>query len=170
MELNRNVLIPEIRRVNKAQVAEFFEVSIQTVDGWLRRGCPTLERGSSPGRPWTLDLLAVARWRYELAGGMTSDIDPDILPPKDRLDWYRGETEKRKLQVTDGQLIEATIHETQMAKVIKLCVNWAETFADVMERDAGLSPEQVERVQVAVDRQRDRLYNELITGVRHAES
>ena len=84
--------------------------------------------------------------------------DPEQMGPKDRLDWYRGESEKRKLQKTDGELVEASVYERHMADLLKVSVSWAETFTDVMEREAGLTPEQLERVQTAVDRQRDRLH------------
>jgi phage terminase Nu1 subunit (DNA packaging protein) len=153
--------IPERRKANKAEVAEWFGMSVATVDAWIRRGCPAVQRGAR-GVPWVFDLLQVAQWRFAAPaapGGDGSDeTDPDSLTPKERLDWYKGEAEKRKLQVADGQLLPAVDHERQMAELLKLSVNWAETFPDVMERDAGLSPEQVERVQAAVDRQRERLH------------
>ena len=109
--------------------------------------------------PWVFDLLDVAKWRFV---GDTStqneESDPDTLSPKERLDWYRGETEKRKLQKVDGELIEASAHERALADLLKLSIQWAETFPDVMEREAGLTPEQIERVQTAVDRQRERVH------------
>ena len=91
------------------------------------------------------------------AAGYAGD-DPEQMGPKDRLDWYRGESEKRKLQKTDGELVEASVYERHMADLLKVSVSWAETFTDVMEREAGLTTEQLERVQTAVDRQRDRLH------------
>lgn len=151
--------IPEFRKANKAQLAEFFEVSLATVDNWIRRGCPALQRGNR-GTPWVFDLLSVAEWRYiGDQAAATDDQDPDTMNPKERLDWYRGEAEKRKLQKVDGELIEALVYERQMAELIKLSVSWAETFPDVMERDAGLTAEQLERVQAVVDRQRERLHS-----------
>ena len=35
-----------LRTANKAALAEWFGVSVATVDNWLRRGCPSITRGS----------------------------------------------------------------------------------------------------------------------------
>lgn len=149
--------VPDFRKANKAQLAEFFEVSVAAVDNWIRRGCPAMQRGNR-GTPWVFDLLQVAEWRFVGETIQHDDQDPDTLQPKERLDWYKGESEKRKLQKTDGELVEASVYERHMADLLKVSVSWAETFTDVMEREAGLTPEQLERVQTAVDRQRDRLH------------
>lgn len=91
------------------------------------------------------------------AAGYAGD-DPEQMGPKDRLDWYRGEAEKRKLQIRDGELVEAVTFERALADLVKISVSWAETFVDVMEREIGLTPDQLDRVQAAVDRQRERLH------------
>lgn len=150
--------IPESRKANKIGVAEFFGVTVAAVDHWVRKGCPAVQRGAR-GVPWVFDLLKVAEWRYVGdAEPPPEEQDPDTLQPKERLDWYKGETEKRKLQERDGELVEASRHERCMADLLKVSVSWAETFPDVMEREAGLNPEQIERVQGIVDKQRNRLY------------
>jgi len=149
--------VPELRRANKAEVSEFFGVTLPTVNAWIARGCPVLQKGAR-GIPWVLDLLEVAQWRFQPQGDGDPE-DPDNMTPKERLDWYKGEAEKRKLQITDGELVEASTHERQMSELLKVSISWAETMPDVMEREAGLTPEQVERLQAAVDRQRDRLHS-----------
>ncbi len=50
--------------VNKRELAEFFGVSPQSIDGWLSRGCPVLERGA-PLVGYKFDTAAVAEWRAE---------------------------------------------------------------------------------------------------------
>lgn len=156
--------LPELRKANKAVMAEFFGVSVATVDNWQRRGCPAVQRGSR-GVPWVYDLLEVARWRFAPQQGPgqggDEEADPDTLSPKERLDWYRGEETKRKLQVADGTLVPADEHERALADVVKVAISWAETLPDVLERDAGLSPQQIERVQLAVDRVREELHASL---------
>ncbi len=155
--------VPEGRKANKAEVAEWFEVSVVTVDAWVRRGLPSVQRGSR-GVPWVFDLIEVAAWRFGGAtpAGTGDDFDPDALMPKERLDWYKGEQEKRKLQTDDGQLIPAGEYERELAFVVKATANWFETLADVLERDTGLSADQVERVQKMADVQRDKLYKMLV--------
>ena len=72
------------RLANKAQIAEFFEVSTNAVDGWIRRGCPYVQRGDLR-TPWVFDLLKVVEWRYTRKKRARVE-NPDELRPKDRRD------------------------------------------------------------------------------------
>ena len=47
---------------NKAELAEFFQVSAPTIDDWVRRDCPFVTRGKS-GVDWVFDFRAVRSWR-----------------------------------------------------------------------------------------------------------
>jgi phage terminase Nu1 subunit (DNA packaging protein) len=51
----------EIFFLNKAELAADLDVSLPTVDGWLRRGCPVLERGDR-GRSYKFDWRDVVEW------------------------------------------------------------------------------------------------------------
>lgn len=81
------------RVVNKAGLAAFFECSVPTVDAWIRRGCPSISRGSR-GMQWQFDVLDVAKWRFGGEVGSQETEDPEMMSPKDRLDWYRGNRER----------------------------------------------------------------------------
>ena len=83
---------PASRLANKAEVAEFFEIHIATLDAWIRRGCPYRQRGGR-GVSYEFDLLEVAKWRYGAKEETESD-DPEQMSPKERLDWYRGNRER----------------------------------------------------------------------------
>jgi hypothetical protein len=50
--------------LSKRGVAEALDVSSVTVDRWVSRGCPVLERGAK-GKRWVLDLAAVVEWLAE---------------------------------------------------------------------------------------------------------
>lgn len=63
-----------------------------TLDAWIRRGCPYVERGGR-GVSWVFDLLDVARWRF-LGTEEAPAEDPEQMSPKERLDWYRGNRER----------------------------------------------------------------------------
>ena len=52
--------IPARRRANKAELAEWFDVSLNAITGWIARGCPVVQRGGV-GTPWVFDLLEVAQ-------------------------------------------------------------------------------------------------------------
>lgn len=153
------------RTVNKAGAA-WFEVSPQAVDGWIRRGCPAEQVGAQ-GRPWLFDLLRVSEWRF--AGKSTTSSssssdrgdDPEQMTPNDRLHWYKGTREKIRYMEEASQLIPAGEYETALSSALKLVAMTLESLPDVLERDAGISGEAVERCQTVIDRMREDLYQRL---------
>ena len=152
---------PSIRIANKSSAAEFFGVSLPAIDGWVRRGCPVMERGHKTA-PYQFDLRAVAEWYYGNRGQTeTGETDPEKLSPKERKDWYDGEKVRRDLQIKDGQLIPASEVETEMAAIVKTFVGFLEQIPDILERDANISGDAVERLQEIVDRERERLYQQM---------
>lgn len=68
------------RIVNKAGLAEFLGVSLSTIDGLLRQGIPTVQRGSK-GAEYQFDTADVVRWRVESAvkdaAGLRDSVDLD---------------------------------------------------------------------------------------------
>ncbi|MFY0309643.1 terminase small subunit [Leisingera sp. D0M16] len=50
------------REVNRADLAEINGVSLPTVDEWVRRGCPVVQRGGR-GRAWKFNTAEVRSWR-----------------------------------------------------------------------------------------------------------
>jgi hypothetical protein len=101
--------IPPVRIKNKAEVAEFFCISVPTLDTWIRKGCPCIQPGSR-GISWQFDLLEIARWKY---GGQQDDTgdNPEEMAPKDRLDWYRGDRERDAHAKERGMLIPFDLME-----------------------------------------------------------
>lgn len=51
--------------INKDELAQMMGVSLPTIDAWVRKGMPVVERGGR-GRPWTFNTDAVRRWREDL--------------------------------------------------------------------------------------------------------
>jgi phage terminase Nu1 subunit (DNA packaging protein) len=139
---------PEMRRANKAQVAQFFDITIPTLEKWVREGMPVLQRGAR-GVSWVLDLRAIAEWRYTSRlpeGG----LDPETLPPGERKLWYDGETRRRELQVRDRELIRATEVEESVATAFSSVAQTLLALPDNMERRAGLTPAQAEAAEGAI--------------------
>lgn len=155
-----NSAIPDRRKANKAELAEWFGVSVPTVDAWIRRGCPHLQRGNR-GLSWVFDIKAVAEWYY--GASESPDDDPEKMAPKDRLDWYRGARERTKHLEECGELMRAADFETALASAIKTIAVTLESLPDVMERDAGIDGAAVERCQIVVDRMREDLHKRLTT-------
>jgi phage terminase Nu1 subunit (DNA packaging protein) len=48
--------------VNRAELANLFEVSLPTIDAWVRNGCPVVERGGR-GREWKFHVPEIFNWR-----------------------------------------------------------------------------------------------------------
>jgi len=67
-----------------------------------------------------------------------------------------------ELQQTMGKLVPYDLHHQAITEVVSVTVNWAETIPDILERDAGLSPSQIELVQRLVDGARDTLSQMLL--------
>ena len=152
--------ITERKQTNKAETAEWFGVSVATVDAWLRRGCPYIQKGG-PGKGWVFDLREVAQWYYG-KGAQDTEDDPEKLDPKSRLDWYRGTRERTKHLEESGELIPSAQYEQALASAFKAVAQTLESLPDVLERDAGIDGAGVERCQSVIDRVRDDLYGALI--------
>jgi hypothetical protein len=91
--------------------------------------------------------------------------DPKKLPPESRNAWYQSEIRRMDVEMRAGQLIPAAEVEATYAELIKAQVQFLETLGDQLERDAGLSPEQVELVNESVQQQRQSLYSRMTEDV-----
>lgn len=151
--------IPSERIGNKADLANWFGVALTTVDQWLRRGCPYITRGER-GRQWQFDFLAVCKWRFGAIDDDAED-DPEKMPAKDRLDWYRGTRERTKHLQESGDLLTVADYERELSRSFKAVSVTLESLADVLERDCGIAPDAVERVQSVCDRVREGLYQRI---------
>ena len=137
------------------EVAEFFDVTISTVEAWIRRGAPVVQRGSR-GQKWVMDLLSLAEWRFG-----ADHVNPDEMSPKDRKDWYDGEKRRREMQVDDRELIPAAEFDKEYSRTIKIVAAGLETLPDQLELDAGLTGVQLEPVIRVIDGIRESLYQSL---------
>lgn len=156
-----------VRQANKAQLAEFFDVSVKAVDGWVRRGCPVVRRGGK-SEPWVFDALAVAEWRYTREG-KDSDIDPEQMAPQDRKAWYESEAKRRDLEERDRELLKASEVEEVLAVAWSGLSQDLQAIPDNLERRYGIAPDVAEMVErgifEAMDAAADRL--QTISLVEH---
>jgi transcriptional regulator with XRE-family HTH domain len=164
LKIQQSMPVPERIKVNKAELAEAFGISLPTVEQWIRGGCPVIERGAR-GRAWVLNLLDVARWRYAVPEANDEGFDPDRASPKDRKDWFDSEFRRRQLQERDAELIPAAEVERGLADLVSQVVRTLDTLGDVLERDAGITGEAVERVNKVTDAARDELYGRVRDGL-----
>lgn len=151
--------LSRLRRANKAGVAEFFDVSVNTVTAWLRKGCPTISRGEV-GSSWEFDLLAVAEWRF-LGQRSGEELDPDTLNPQDRKAWYESEQRRRALQIQDRELIPTDELERVISTAFSAIVQGLRSLPDNIERRTGCSAEILEAIERAIDAETEALAEKL---------
>ena len=99
---------------------------------------------------------------------LTSDFDgaddPDKLKPWERKAHYQAEHEKLRLQVERGELVPAIEVERGHGQIFAITTQGIDTLPDVLERDVGLTPLQLARVEKHLDEMREALYQALIEG------
>jgi hypothetical protein len=140
------------------QIAAEFGCARETAKGRLDAAGfgPTETRGGYP----------VYRLR-DVVTALTSGeegFDPDRLKPWERKAHYQAEHEKLRLQVERGELVPAIEVERGHGQIFAIATQAFDTLPDVLERDVGLTPLQLARVEKHVDETREALYQALIEG------
>ena len=137
---------PAYRLANKLQVSEFFNVSFKTVDLWVRRGCPFVERGGT-NAPWVFDLLAVAQWRYTRPKRARFE-DPDELKPKDRRDCYEGERVRGIIEELMANLITRAEFDSEKTRILSVLEECLARLPGRLEVACSLPPAVAEALRL----------------------
>lgn len=125
---------------------------------------PCSKQGGYP----VYDLKDVAEFTggtYVESPNTENFINPDRMHPKDRDSWYSSEIKRRKLEKDEGELLDKNETQEKVADLLKKIALTFDTLADVMERDVGLSPEQIEKIYEVSDNVREELANSVIASV-----
>lgn len=152
--------------LQKNEVAQFFGVSIPTIDAWLRQGMPAMSEGAN-GRAWEFRAAHVWAWReaqraeeetrseearaaieamrLRLVDGKAGD-SIRALPPKERRDLYEVELAHRKLMAESNSLIERQVVRELLEDLFSLFRDGVTAHSDRLERDGALKGEQIELV------------------------
>jgi hypothetical protein len=126
-------------------VAEFFDVTLPTVEAWIRKGCPVVERGSR-GIAWTMDLRAVAEWLY---GGQQAGAhnDPDAMAPQDRKAWFDSESRRVDLEERARKLIPYEEVVQTFSTGLAALRQDIMAIPDALERADGAAPDVADAVE-----------------------
>ena len=84
--------------------------------------------------------------------------DPDNMNPFNRRAFYQSELDKIKLQSERRELIPRLEVEQEMAALLKMVAEYFDTLSDVLERDCGLDPSVLSKVEERLDRTRNELH------------
>lgn len=106
--------------VSKGELASVFGVSVPTVDGWLRNGCPVIDKGGS-GRVGKYNTADVANWlrqraREEASGNVQADEN------QLRIRRMTAETEKAELELAIARAEVAPVREFERATASLMAV------------------------------------------------
>jgi hypothetical protein len=93
--------------------------------------------------------------------GEDGPLDPRQMKPMDRRAWFQSERERISLEADARQLIPAGEVESEMAEVVRGFVQFLDTLGDQLERDVGLTAEQVDATNRSIAKQRAALYAQL---------
>lgn len=137
-------------KLNINQISELVGMHRQTVSQRIAGLTPSI------GSNQKLKLYALPDLiRLGLQEKMTADVDS--LSPMDRKAFYQSENERLKFEEKTGELIPASEVALEMGTMAKAVVQMLETLPDILERDCGLQPKEVIRVQQVVDDIRDQM-------------
>ena len=93
------------------------------------------------------------------------ETDPSRMSPKDRKDWFDSEKGRVWLDKEERRLIPASEVITVFSSITKSAVQVLNTLPDILERDEGLPPSAVAKVQKTIDALRESLADKTYTSV-----
>jgi len=159
--------VAEVSRLNEAyswnitRIADAFGFHRDTVRKRLR-DAGIVPDGTRNGAPlYPLKNVGPALFA-EAIQPLGDDLDPQRLPPVERKAWFQSENERVKLEKELGNLLAAEDAHRNMSAIVKAAVATLDGLPDILERDVGLPPEAVQRVQELVDALREQMYLAII--------
>lgn len=109
----------------------------------------------------------------DAVGPLTTDpdagTDPDRLDPLKRKAYYQAELDKLRLQTERGEVIPVIEVEARFGAFTGLVVRWLDTILDVLERDAGMTPQQASKFEESLGRLRCELAEAIDADAAAAE-
>ena len=104
------------KQVTRQALADVFGVSLPTIDAWVRKGCPFVEKGGR-GQEWQFNTAQVSKWlRDRDVEEATGDIPDDMDELKLRK--QKAETELAELELAERKGEVALIAEFERAQAM----------------------------------------------------
>lgn len=88
--------------------------------------------------------------------------DPNDYHPTERKDWFQSEVLRVKLEKDLRLLVPVEEAHREMSRLAKAVASGLDSLADILERDAGLTPETIELVEKSTDALREMMYQSII--------
>jgi terminase small subunit / prophage DNA-packing protein len=107
--------------VGKREIAEIFGVADTTVDQWIRRGMPTIQRGAK-GIQWQINTADVSEWLKQRA---VEDVSGDTLADESELKRRKLAAETAKAELELAKVKGEVVPLRQLERAL------SNTFAEV---------------------------------------
>mgnify|MGYP003440226125 CR=1 FL=1 len=123
---------------------------------------PSSMRDGYPVYPFR-DAVEACLGNRPQVGDEGGETDPRLLSPEKRKAWFQSEESRLTVETKTRRLIPASEVESEFAELVKLQVQFLDTLPDSLERDCSLTPEQVDAMHQSIDRQRQSLFDRLVS-------
>lgn len=150
-----------------SKIGQAFGLDRRTVAKRLQEGGVS-PAGSKRGNPtYALADIGPALFgeKKPIAGGLDLDQFPDA-----RKAWFQSENERLKFEKEIKQLIPAHEFARELSMLAKTVAAGLDSLPDALERDAGLAPEAIERVQHVIDALREEMYQAATADMESADN
>ncbi|HHF5779137.1 TPA: DUF1441 family protein [Haemophilus influenzae] len=141
-------------KLNINQIAELVGMHRQTVSQRLAGLTPAIGSNSKLKLYTLSDLIKIG-----LAEKMTANVDS--LSPVERRAFWQAENERLKYERDTGELVPSFEVAQEMSFLAKAVVQSLDTLPDILERDCGLPPVALMRVQQVIDDLRDQMAQQI---------
>lgn len=157
--------------LNKRELADFFGVSLPTLDAWVMDGLPALTEGTN-GRSWEFQASAAWAWkcsrdesekvksteaqaaiaamRLALIGGKSGN-SIQSLPPKERQQLYDVEAAYERLKRERNQSLDRDEVRQVLDDLLRTVRDGVSVLPDKLEREANLDGKAVDKALEACD-------------------
>lgn len=87
------------KQVTRQALADVFGVSLPTIDAWVRKGCPFVEKGGR-GQEWQFNTAQVSKWLRD------RDVEEATGDIPDDMDELKLRNKKQKLNLLNWSLLK----------------------------------------------------------------
>lgn len=145
---------------NISQLAICFQIARETVR--VRLSAASVIAAGELGGHAVYHIHDAARAILSSESGPAFEAqDPAKMKPKDRLDYFRAETERLSYEEKQRQVIPVAQYRTEFARVIKILSAGLDSVPDKIEQKCSLEPEVTEQIEVVIDSIRNDMADEI---------